>query len=619
LQLEGHEMTSRPASRKHAANPADLPEGTLVELFLRAVDRYQLPDAQMVRGPDGWRSISHAQLLDDVRALAAGLEALGLKRGDRAGLLSENRPEWAMVDYALLCMGALTVPLYATLPGVQLAYILKDSGAKVVFVSNPDQLAKIEEFAAELPELQLIVLFDGQPKSPNTRKLSDIIAQGRSKRPDEQTFRAQAQQARPHDVATLIYTSGTTGHPKGVMLTHYNLFSNVEAQAWLISKGGANLTVSFLPISHVFQRMVDYCFFHNGVPIAYVPSFDDVAQALRELKPTIVCGVPRVYEKMYARILSATGFKRKLVMWAREIALKWAELKLNGKEPGIALGVQHALADRLVYSKIRAVTGGRLHFFVSGSAPLAAQLIYFFYGAGIRILEGYGLTETSPVLCVNRPDAMRVGTVGKPVPGTEIAIAEDGEIMARGPQIMKGYFNNPDATREVIEPDGWFHTGDIGDLDEDGFLSITDRKKELIKTAGGKWVAPQPIENMAKLSRFVADAVLLGDRRPYPILLVIPNFSSLESWAATDGVRWSSRAELVANPTVKKKIESEVFERLKDLARFEMPKKLLILERELDIDRGELTPSLKARRRVVEQNFREGIEGLYESQASEVA
>ena len=613
-------MASRPAGRKYAANPAKLPEGTLVELFLSAVDRYKLPNAQMVRGPDGWRSISHAQLFDDVRSLAAGLETLGLQRGDRAGLLSENRPEWALVDFALLSMGVLTVPLYATLPAIQLAYILRDAGAKVVFVSNLDQLAKIEEVADDLPELKTIIVFDGNPQSRRARPLSDVMTKGRSIRPDEQTFRANAQKAKPHEVATLIYTSGTTGHPKGVMLTHNNLYSNVQAQAWLISRGGPNITLSFLPISHVFQRMVDYCFFYNGVPIAYVPSFDDVAQAMQEVKPTIVCGVPRVYEKMYGRILSATGVRRKLVLWARQVALHWAELKLDGKEPGAGLRFQRAIADRLVYSKVRARTGGNVHFFVSGSAPLAPQLIQFFYGAGILILEGYGLTETSPVLCVNRPDAIRVGTVGKAVPGTELAIAEDGEILARGPQIMKGYYNNPDATKEVIEPDGWFHTGDIGDLDDDGFLKITDRKKELIKTAGGKWVAPQPIENMAKLSRFVADAVVLGDRRPFPVMLVIPNFSSLESWAATEGgLRWSNRAELVGSPKVQKKIEEEVFERLKGLARFEMPKRILVLDRELDIERGELTPSLKARRRVVEVNFRAEIEALYEGHVTEPA
>jgi long-chain acyl-CoA synthetase len=272
-----------------------------------------------------------------------------------------------------------------------------------------------------------------------------------------------------------------------------------------------------------------------------------------------------------------------------------------------------------VYSKIRAVTGGRLKFFVSGSAPLAPQLIQFFYGAGILILEGYGLTETSPVLCVNRPDAIRVGTVGRPVPGTELMIAEDGEIMARGPQIMAGYYNNPEATKESIEPDGWFHTGDIGDLDADGYLSITDRKKELIKTAGGKWIAPQPIENMAKLSRYVADAVVLGDRRPYPILLIIPNFHALESWASSANVRWSSPAELVNNPRVHDMVAADVQERLKDLARFETPKKVLILERELDLQRGELTPSLKARRKVVEQSFKDQIEALYNAPASEVA
>jgi long-chain acyl-CoA synthetase len=509
------------------------------------------------------------------------------------------------------------VPLYGTLPPNQIAFILKDSGARAVMVSNADQLAKIEEVASELPALEFIVVFD--PPAANSKRalpLQDLLAAGRLNRPEEATFRQRASAAKPDDVATLIYTSGTTGEPKGVMLTHNNLFSNVQAQAWLAAPKGGDLTLSFLPLSHVFQRLVDYCLFYFGTAIAYVPSFDEVSQALQELKPTVVCAVPRVYEKSYARIMTATGLRRRLVLWARQVALEWAPEVLAGRTPRLGLRLQHAMADRLVFRKVRARLGGQLRFFVSGGAPLNPQLALFFYGAGVLILEGYGLTETSPVTNVNRPDALRFGTVGKPVPGTEVKIAEDGEVLVRGPQIMKGYYNNPEATALAIDSDGWFRTGDIGDIDADGFLSITDRKKELLVTAGGKKVAPQPIENRAKQSRFVADALLLGDKRPFPVLLIVPNFSSLESWAAEQQIRWQDRAALVADARVQAKLEQEVARLLDGLARYEMPKKFLILEREFDIERGEITATLKAKRRVIEKSFGSAIEGLYRNSAA---
>ncbi|MEX2282097.1 MAG: long-chain fatty acid--CoA ligase [Gemmatimonadota bacterium] len=612
-------MATVTATEKYAANPATLPEGTLVELFFQPIDRFNRPDAQRHRSAAGWQTISHAQLLDDVRAIAAAFEARGIKSGDRVGLLSENRPEWAHTDYALLCLGALVVPLYGTLPPNQIAFILKDAGVRAVVVSNPDQLAKILEIAGELPQLEFMVVFDAPAQlPPRVHAWKALLTQGRSKRPDEQSFRQRALRAKPDDLATIIYTSGTTAEPKGVMLTHNNIFSNVLAQAWLTAQGGSdNVALSFLPLSHIFQRMVDYCVYYNGVPIAYVASIDEVAQALREVEPTLVVAVPRVYEKLYARIMSATGVKRRLVLWARRIALAWADYKLNGRAPPGSLRFQHAIADKLVFTKIRASLGGHLRFFVSGGAPLNPTLANFFYGAGVLILEGYGLTETSPVTNVNRPDAVRMGTVGKPVAGTEIKIAEDGEVLVRGPQVMKGYYNNVPATQEAIDAEGWFHTGDIGDIDADGYLRITDRKKELIVTAGGKKIVPQPIQNLAKQSRFVADALIIGDKRPFPIMMVVPNFSTLESWAAEEGIRWSNRSELVQNPKIAAKIEGEVKQRLRDLARYELPKKFLILDREFDMEKGEITPKLSIKRRVVEQNFSQGIEGLYEGASAD--
>lgn len=598
--------------RTYAANPAELPEGTLVDLFLEAVDR-DLPRAQLRPGPSGWEPVSHAQVLANVRALAAALTGWGIARGDRVGLLAENRPEWAWADYAMLCTGVLAVPPYPTLPAAQIAYILRHAGCRAIFVSTQEQLAKVLEVRGELPELERVIVFeDVDVSEPGVLTLREVLEEGRGRQPSEEEFRREARRAQPDDVATLIYTSGTTGDPKGVMLTHRNLHSNVIASARHVFVMGADdLALSFMPLSHVLQRMVDYLMFAHATTVAYVPVIEQAAQALAEVKPTITVAVPRVYEKLYARILAVTGPKRRLVLWARQVALDWGGITMAGGTPGPGLKVKHAIADRLVFSKVRGKLGGRLRFFVSGGAPLSPQIALFFHGAGVVILEGYGLTETSPVTNVNAPHAQRLGTVGQPVPGTEIRIADDGEILVRGPQVMKGYYRNEDETRAVIDADGWFHTGDIGVLDDDGFLSITDRKKEILVTAGGKNIAPQPIENAAKLSAFVAQPLLIGDRRPYPVLLVVPNFDSLETWARRQGLSWADHAELVALSQVREKLEQEVEARTAGFARFERPKKVLPLAREFTLEAGEITPSLKVKRRVVEKKYADAIERLY--------
>ncbi|HEX6307014.1 MAG TPA: long-chain fatty acid--CoA ligase [Longimicrobiales bacterium] len=600
------------AGRNHVSNPAELPEGTLVELFLNAVDRGSAR-AQLYRTEAGWQPVSHAEVLHNTRAIAAALRAWGYARGDHIALLSENRPEWAWADYALLCSGMLTVPLYPTLPAAQAGKILAHSGARLIFVSTAAQLAKVQSIRSELPALERIVVFDRiASDDPSVTALGEITGTAATELPHEAEFRTEAQRAQPHDVATLIYTSGTTGEPKGVMLTHANLFSNIIASTrHVLETTSEDVTLSFLPLSHVFQRMVDFLLFAAAVPIAYVPVIDDVPRALQEVKPTIVVAVPRVYEKLYAKVLSVTGVQRRIVLWARKVALDWAALKLSNAPVPAGLRVKHGLADRLVFGKIRARIGGRIRFFVSGAAPLSPQIFQFFYGAGVLILEGYGLTETSPVTNVNTPTRLRMGTVGTPIPGTEIRIAEDGEILVRGPQVMRGYYRNEQATRDMIDADGWLRTGDIGTLDADGFLSITDRKKELLVTAGGKNVAPQPIQNAAKLSRFVAEAVLIGDRRPFPLMLVVPNFDNLEEWARREGVPTTDREALVRDPRVRAKLEREVAERLSGFARYELPKKVLPLARDFSLERGEVTPSLKVRRKVVEEAYREQIEALY--------
>jgi long-chain acyl-CoA synthetase len=600
------------ATRQYAANPADLPAGTLVDLFLRAVSAGR-PRAQLRRTAAGWQPISHQQILRNVEHIAAALRAWGLQRGERVALLAENRPEWAWTDYALLCRGLLTVPLYPTLPAPQIAYIVRHAGARVLFVSTPAQLEKVFEIRSELPALERIIVFDDVPAhQPNVMTLAELMQFGETQAVSDAEFRAEAQRAQPDDVATLIYTSGTTGEPKGVMLTHFNIYSNtVAATRHVLSTDDDDIALSFLPLSHVLQRMFDYTMFGSLTTIAYVDVIEQVATALREVRPTLAVAVPRIYEKIYAKVMAATGMKRRIVLWARQVALEWAEQVLAGRTLSLALRLQHALADRLVYGKLRALLGGRIRFFVSGGAPLATQVAQFFYGAGVTIVEGYGLTETSPVTNVNRPDTLRIGTVGQAIPGTEIRIADDGEILIRGPQVMKGYYRNEEATRASIDEEGWFRTGDIGTLDDAGYLRITDRKKELLVTAGGKNVAPQPIQNAAKLSRFVSEALLVGDRRPYTVLLVVPNVDSVEAWGRQAGLSWPDRAALAADPRVRAKLEDEVEQKLTDFARYERPKKVLVLPRELSLERGEITATLKVKRRAVEQAFAQQIEALY--------
>lgn len=605
--MEG--TTTEPAGSA-AVRPADVPRGTLTRLFLEAVDEWDKPDALLGARDGEWRPIPHRELLETVRRISSGLRQLGIGRGDRVALLSENRPEWAYADFAILCAGALNVPLYPTLPAAQAGFIIEHAGAAVAFVSTRAQLDKMLE--ARTAALRTIVVFDdiAEP-GPGVMTLAGLLELGAEADPGENAFRREALVAEPDDIATVIYTSGTTGTPKGVMLTHDNLHSNVVAALAEFDIGPADIELSFLPLSHVLQRMVDYAMFHRGCTIAHVPSIDDVGAAFRAVRPTVAVGVPRIFEKLYARILAVKGPKRRLVFWARAIALGWAGRRLAGARVRLGLRIAHGLADRLVFAKVRASLGGRMRIFISGSAPLAPLLARFFYGVGLPVYEGYGLTETSPVTHVNTPRHMRVGTVGQAIRGTEARIAGDGEILIRGPQVMKGYFRNPEKTAEVLRPDGWLLTGDIGEIDADGYLRITDRKKELLKTAGGKFIAPQPIENAAKLSRYVSEAILIADRRPYAILIVVPNFDSLSAWAAKRGLVWTDAESLVGQPAVQEKLEREVARRVEGFARYEQPKKVLPLSRELSIESSEITPTLKVKRRVVEERLKDRIEAIY--------
>jgi long-chain acyl-CoA synthetase len=608
-------------TRSHAINETPVPESTLVDLFLGAIDRHRGDVAlQRMVSETSLADLSYGDVLAVVKQVAAALEGRGILRGDRVAILSENRPEWALADYGCLCSGVQDVPIYATLTDSQVAYLLEDSGARLVFVSSAEQMTKALHAAAEAEGRMEVVVFDPPAVLPEgVVSWRAFLDSGRTRADawSDEDFRASALRAHPDDVATLLYTSGTTGPPKGVMLTHNNIASNVRAADMVFDVSDADNTVSFLPLSHVLQRMVDYLFFCVGCRIAYPRSIKTIVDDMKVIRPTVVVSVPRIYEKIYNNVMGARGLKKVLVDWAAGVADRAAELRLAGREPGGLLALQYRIADKLVFSKVKKAVGGRVRFFVSGGGPLAPELNRFFYSIGLTILEGYGLTETSPVTNVNTLEDFRIGTVGKPVPGTGIRIAEDGEVLVRGPQVMKGYHNLPDETAKSLDDDGWFATGDIGELDEDGFLSITDRKKDIIVTAGGKNVAPQPIENRLKTHPLIEQAVMIGDRRRYVAMLIVPAFDALEKWASGQGIEWSSREELVADSRAVSHVESEALAMMDDLASFETPKKVALLPRELTEEEGFLTPTLKVKRRVVDERFADLIDELYADEAAD--
>lgn len=590
---------------------------TLTAIFFEAVEKFALPDAYQYKKDGKYAPISHAQVLERARRISLGLNAIGVQRGDRVGIMSENRPEWAIADWACLCGGKTDVPIYPTLPADQIVHPLNDSGAAALFVSNEAQAAKAASVRAQFKTVKAIISFVEPKPAGVDYSFAELEAKGAALDSPAKAaeWKAAALTVKPDDLATLIYTSGTTGLPKGVMLTHDNIASNVRASQQKVPLLSGEVALSFLPLSHIFERMGDYLFFSCGVSIAYAESIDTVPFNLSEVRPHFAMSVPRLFEKMYARVLenavSGGPVKARIFAWARNVADRWADQKLAGREPGAFLAWQYGLAQKLVFSKLKERTGGRLKYFVSGGAPLAPSINKFFYAAGLTILEGYGLTETSPVIAVNSPDAFRIGSVGKAVAGVEVSIAADGEILTRGPHVMKGYYNRPDATAESIDADGWFHTGDIGVL-EDGFLRITDRKKDIIVTAGGKNIAPQPIENRIKLNKYVSQAVMIGDKRKYPIVLIVPNWDNLEKWAGLKNIIWTERRQLLEMPTIRAKMDKEVRSQLDGLASFETPKKIGLLEHDFSIDRGELTPKLSVKRKVIDQSYKPLVDSLYD-------
>jgi long-chain acyl-CoA synthetase len=583
---------------------------TLNEIFFAVVER----DDRVVvmhRRAIQWVSISSSELYQSAAGVARALREWGISRGDRVAILSENRPEWTIADFACLLIGAVVVPVYATLTGEQTAYILRDSGARAIFVSSEKQLQKVQSIQDQTA-VERIVVMDGV-ETANAVRMERLMHGGPKER--DAQFDSEARAIRPDDLATIIYTSGTTGTPKGAMLTHGNMASNIAYSLSGFDVRGGEISISFLPLSHVTARHVDFAMLSRGVTLAYVSALDQLPQALLEVRPTIFVGVPRVYEKVHAQVdIKAKGFPKKWIYrWALSVGRAHRAEILVDRIPA---SLAWKLCNHLVYSKVRAGMGGRAEVFISGGAPLGRELAEWYADIGIRIDEGYGLTETSPVIAVNSPKAHKLGTVGKTLPNIEVRIAEDGEILVRGPSVFKGYWNRPQETQAALV-DGWFKTGDIGTLDADGFLSVTDRKKDLIKTSGGKFIAPQPLENSLKHNALIGEAVIVGDKHKFPAVLIAPCFPVLEDWARANQVGCSSRNEMVAHPKVKALYEGIVSDLNQNLARFEQLKKVLLIAEEFSPENGALTASMKLRRRVVEERYRDRIEAMYaEAEAS---
>ncbi len=590
---------------------------TLAELPFHVSGRYPKPVLLRRCSGDLMQDRSSRELFDEVRDLSLGLESIGVRAGDRVAILSDSRPEWTVVDLAVLTAGAVTVPVYATLPANQVGYILAHSGARVVVAADDGQAAKVREERQRLPALDTVVVMDAGTDGPDDElALPALIERGHRRLMTEnglgRTFKERAQAIEPDALATIIYTSGTTGRPKGVMLSHRNFIANIVDADRVIEITDEDTALSFLPLSHAFERMVVYLYLYKGATVAFAEAIETLGRDMQRVRPTVMTGVPRVYEKLRARIIEAVAaaprVRQALFAWAVGVGHAAATARLAGAAPGVLTRLQLPVADRLVLSKIRARTGGRLRFVVSGSAPLGREVAEFLYAVGLPVIEGYGLTETSPALTTTPLERARLGSVGVPLASVQLRIAGDGEILARGPNVMVGYYDDPEATAAAIR-DGWFHTGDIGRIDADGYLTITDRKKELIVTAGGKNVGPQPIEALLKRDPVVAEAVLIGDRRRFIAVLLVPDFPTLAQ--RVPAAAGASRDDLVKRADVRAVFQPIVERANSELASFEQVKTFALLPAEFSVAGGELTPTLKVRRRIVEARWNEVIEALY--------
>ncbi|HLM62140.1 MAG TPA: long-chain fatty acid--CoA ligase [Pyrinomonadaceae bacterium] len=590
---------------------------TLAELFLKAAEKHNRADALNYKRDGEWKKISSDEMISRAENIALGLYSLGLKKGDRVALLAANSPEWTLSDAGCQFAGIIDAPIYTTLAPNAVEYIIKDAGAKILFLQNAECYERLREVLYECPTLEKIVFFEPvEIEIENALSLAELEKAGAElKEENPNLIKQLISSITTTDVATLIYTSGTTGEPKGVMLTHANLVSNVLDAGAEHTFSPKDKPLSVLPFSHVFERTGMYLYITNGMAVFYAESIEKAAENLVEVKPTMFVAVPRIFEKVYARAkvkaAQSSPLKEKIFDWAIDTGKEYALRNERKQRIPRLLAVKHSIADKIVFSKLREFFGGNLSFCISGGAALSDDISLIFTGAGIAIMQGYGLTETSPVITTNTGMNSRLGTVGKPIRNVSIRIADDGEIEVSGPNVMLGYYNKPEATKEAFTADGWFKTGDIGTLDADGFLKITDRKKELFKTSGGKYIAPSPIEQMIKASRFVSQVVLIGNERNFPAALIVPNFEQLENYAKIKHLDIKLPAEFCSHPRIINLIERQIAELTQNLSQYEKVKKVWLLENELTVEGGELTPTLKIKRRVVNEKYADIIEKIY--------
>ena len=601
---------------EHRAETTEDQPATLVELYERAARNHQKNDTLNYKRDGKWHSISSAEMLRQSRFVALGLYSLGLRKGDRVALLAESCVEWVLADQGCMFAAIVPVPIYPTLTPSQVAYILNDCRARALFIATRSKFVEVETALRECPALETILMFQPEAQSlPNCLTFAELQARGGAL--DEQQPELAAELARkplPSDLATIIYTSGTTGEPKGVMLTHANMVSNVIDSSNHLEFGERDSALSVLPLSHGFERQAMNMYLHHGMSV-YFGSLDTLGENLRDVHPTVLVGVPRIYEKILARVLDRAAARGKLnaglVSWAIEIGKRWAQLVADHRRVPFGLSLKHRLADLLLFEKLRKAMGGRLRILVSGGAALSNDIALAFLGAGLPIVQGYGLTETSPVITAGQLHDNRIGTAGKPIRNVEVRIAADGEIETRGPHIMQGYWNKPEETRALFTEDGWFMTGDIGSLDGDGYLTITDRKKELLKTSGGKYIAPQPIEQLIKGSRFVNQVVVIGNDRKFPAALIVPDWEQLKSYAELKGLNLTSREEFCRDARIINLFERQIAARTSNLPQYEKIKRIAFVDHEFTVEGGELTPTLKVKRRVIDEKYQGVIDKIY--------
>jgi long-chain acyl-CoA synthetase len=590
---------------------------TLPAFCLEAIVRHNKPNTVSEKRGGDWVRVSSDEFARRVRHIALGLADLGIQAGDRVGLISENRPEWSIVDLAILSAGAVVVPLYTTQAPDQIKFILEDSGARALMISGGRILKHARAGFEGIDGLTDIIVFDPKSAEGVNRAVTLETVETRGAKIDRENAKAFARllgRGRPEDLATIIYTSGTTGEPKGVMLTHDNFIANVRSITTGLPISPTDVSLSVLPLSHIFERTVFYVFAYVGVAVHYAASFDQVGEFLREVKPTIMTAVPRLFEKVYHRIIkkgtSAGGTKAKIFEWSLAVGQRVAELEDKKQRVPLSLRAKHGVADRIVFTKWREGIGGRLRYFVSGGAPLSPTLSYSFLGAGIKILQGYGMTETC-IVCANRPADNCVGSIGKPFKGIEVKTAADGELLIRGPNVMRGYYGHPEATLAVMR-DEWFATGDVGHIDKDGHIFITDRKKDLFKLSNGKYIAPQQIESLLKQSEFVNQVVVIGSSRKYPAALIVPDWEAVKSAlrAAGEAVA-ETHEEIAKEPAAAKIVQRDVTKITAHLADYERVRRVALLPNEFSIDAGEMTPTLKVKRNVIDERYADLIEQLY--------